>query len=186
MRLLSSLLASVALFAGSAVCALSLPSVNPYVGVDASFQIVNPKHLTAAVKQDQYLPAGNVYAGVKVNQYVGAEAGGVFQKSKKLSQSTFKTGSFHLGAIGRLPVSPELSVLGGVGLSHLKYTLKQLGGSTTVSKTVPRLLGGVEYTIFTNTNLRGTFVYQHTSNISIGGVQPNDSCFASFGLNYSF
>jgi OOP family OmpA-OmpF porin len=186
MKLLSALLAISALFVVCETSALSFPSVNPYVGADASFQIMNPKNKTALVKQDQYLPGANVYAGVKLNQYLGAEVGGVFQKSKKLSGSTFKTGSFHISAIGRLPVASDISLLGGVGLSHLKYTYTQTTNKTTVSKTVPRLMGGVEYTIVDNLNLRGTLIYQHTSNIEVNGIHPNDSCFASFGLNYSF
>jgi hypothetical protein len=163
-----------------------MPSISPYVGADAQLQLVKPKIQTEVVKQSQFLPAANIYGGVKFNQYFSGEVGTLLQKPKRLAGNAFKTSGFHVTAIGTYPLDTNLNLIGGAGLSRLKYTYSQPAGKTVVSKTVPRFLGGVEYTIFTNTKVRGIFTYQHTSNINVHGIQPNDSCFGSVGLNYSF
>lgn len=186
MKLISKLLVCLVLLTiGFGVYALSL-TPKLYVGADTSMQVFGVKHQETVARQDRYLPSLNVYGGLKANEFVGVEVGTVLQKSKNLSGTRFSSNTYHGTVIGTLPVSEGLNALGGVGVSHIRYSAKTSAETLKFNKTVPRFVGGVEYLLFPYTHLRATVIYQHTDSLKVGNTQPNDSCFGSIGINYSF
>jgi hypothetical protein len=155
-RKLSLFVAPIILMAAnSSVLAsdFSAHNLTPYVGIDVQFrQMSFDKNHGNNVFRKNY-PQGNVYAGLKFNDYIGVEAG--FEGTNKRSRNarlfvgqysiggdpvptipgvttfedsitTAKIHGPHINVVGTFPIldDSDLALIGSVGISRLKVSLK--------------------------------------------------------------
>jgi opacity protein-like surface antigen len=188
-KLKAVFVAAMALFISAAVSAcptLSLSDVEPYIGADSAWQLLHAKSNGRSLKHNEYMPKLNLYAGIKFNDFGRIEAGTLIQKSRIISGSKLRKTDTHITVLGAYPISEGASLLGGVGLTRAKLTYLQPTVKRSVVKIAPRLVGGAEYALGNNVNVRGTIAYHMTHGLRIGGIKPRDSYLISGGLNYSF
>jgi len=138
------------LILGIAALGLSLPAMawdlNPYVGVDAKWSKMGAQKGLGDTQVAKNYPQGDLFAGLKLNDWVGAEVGyesttkknrtvvtgsgqGFFGTSVTAGfpvSSTTKTrlAGFHANVVGFYPVLEEcrVSLFASIGLARLKFS----------------------------------------------------------------
>lgn len=188
----ASFIAAGALLMSFSVSGATLPSLpsasslTPYVGADAAWQLLSIQAQNKSVKHNEYVPKCNLYGGVKINEYAAVEVGTLIHKAQTVGTNKLKSSNYHASLVGTYPITTDLNIIGSAGLARVNHRYILPANSKKAIKTVPRLMGGVEYAINPNVKLRGGVTYQMTHNLKIPGVTPRDRYFLSGGLNYSF
>jgi opacity protein-like surface antigen len=153
---LALLTAPIALLAASATMAANpFGDVRPYVGIDAESRHMNFQKGFGNNLFNHNYPQGNLYAGLRLNEYLAVEAG-YEATERKTKTSTLLTGDTSLGIIiprdpdtgsllqpkfnsqiqikgphaslvGMFPISDanRLQLIGTVGLAHLKTSISR-------------------------------------------------------------
>jgi len=154
-----SLIAATALLATSTMIhADDELCLTPYVGADAQFRHMNFKSNYGDNLFEHHSPQGNVYAGIRVNDYLGLEAG--YESSFRTSRtvvlgagyisagvpanpattsaqftSTLRINGPHLNILGVFPISEEyrLKFVALAGIASLKANLQRRLNYTTAA-----------------------------------------------------
>ena len=153
---LAILAAPVMMLAASAVTAENQWGFSPYVGADAQWRHMNFNGgLGDNLFRHDY-PQGNFFAGIKLNDYLGIEAG--YESTVKKTRtvhlgagdvsagavlipgttvqyaSTAQVKGLHANLVGSFPISEEyrLKLIGMVGVAQLKAHLKRTATLATV------------------------------------------------------
>lgn len=160
---LAILAAPLMMLAASAVTAENQWGFTPYVGADAQWRHMNFNGgLGDNLFRHEY-PQGNLFAGIKLNDYLGIEVG--YESTAKKNRTVYLNGGDvtagtivnantgvqytttaqikgpHANLVGSFPISEEyrLKIFGMVGVAHLKANLKRT--ATTVVATLPPPFG---------------------------------------------
>lgn len=180
MNMKCKLLAAVAVSAvvvGSTSFADGMSDVRPYVGAELSFNM--PKHVKSKIGL-----GANV--GVRICDYFGLEAGYNHvlkskSKSKVVSDISVKVNNMYVDGMGYFAVSPEVDLIGAVGVGRLKVKIYNAAGSLTGHKTGYRLGAGVQYKF--DENLAARFMARHQKAWKIGLKNMNS---VALGVAYTF
>lgn len=180
-----------------AICLLSSFSVfaedfsmTPYVGIEAGLKKSGIKNLEEGKKVNLNMFRGGAFAGIRVNQFFGAEVGGYLTPYKTKDDVAFrvKTKSFHATILGYLPVTDGGEFFCGLGLGHLNFKFKDLMKDVKVSfdRGVPRALLGAQYHFAENLTARAYLIYEHMSSVKFSGLQGVRTVGANAGVFYNF
>ena len=167
---------------------LESSTLNPYIGVDAQWRGVAVKGLnnSALVK---HAPGVNVYGGVQFATNLGLEVGAHLVKRTKDSTST-KLKGLHASLVGNYPIAclsnKQLSAIGLVGVSHIKYNHKDKVTSFDYKKLRPRVGLGAEYALSPSVTWRTMGTWEGTFSKKPVNYNPKQAYGVSTGLQYKF
>lgn len=108
---LALVVAPIVLLAASAATAENRFGLTPYVGADAEFRHMDYHKAFGGNVINHNSPQGNVYAGVRLSEYLGVEAGYEATK-RKTRRSTLKNGDILTGFTLDNPAAPAPDVYG--------------------------------------------------------------------------
>lgn len=182
----------------------------PYLGFDLQRMAVSYDNNLDDALEDT-LNGGNVHAGVRFGKYMGLELGYFRTLEGKqdvnynlaaltgtpgdvVSSTKVRTQGLTLDAMGYLPVTDRLDLIGTAGISWTKADL-QVGGiaygtTGTIedddSKFGFRVGAGAQYSLTDQLNVRGLVRYQDMG-FKISGFDAAEGAWVyTLGLNYSF
>lgn len=165
-------------------------SMTPYVGIEAGLKKTGIKNLEDGNKVGLNMFHGGAYAGIRVNEFIGAEVGGYMTpyKTKDVVAFRVKTKSFHATVLGFMPVMNNVELFGGVGLAHLNFKLKDLMQDVKVSfdRGIPRALLGAQYHFAENLTARAYLIYEHMPSAKFSGLQGVRTVGGNAGVFYNF
>jgi hypothetical protein len=145
--------------------------VVPYVGADAQRRSMEFKQDYGKNLTKQNYPQGNVYLGLKLNQYVGLEVGYEFTKTLKKSTTAngteirfgqvffpdidtingfdtkTKIRAFHGNIVGFLPISEQycLQLIGSVGVARAKIKIVH---DVPIENNIPNTAFAADHRVF--------------------------------------
>lgn len=226
------LLASNSVFADMDFCA------TPFIGADVAWRYLNLPNSKGGqlVKKDR--AQGDIYAGVKLCDYIGIQAGFESTTARHDTRDILGSGDYfgspyhaevpnginrvvttsqlygwHADLVGYLPFCDCYSLLGSVGVAHLKYKMRWYNpildsiaepesaiGATIRTykqrKIVPRLGLGIQKMITDCAGVRLIGTWEGTSRIknisskenasSLAKVSLRNSTTLGFGIFYNF
>ena len=183
MNMKCKLLAAVAVSAvvvGSTSFADCMSDVRPYVGAELSYNMAKYKNSSAFKKNKLGL---GLNVGARICDYFGVEAGYnhiLKAKAKDGSNSSLKVSNLYLDGMGYFAASPEVDLIGAVGIGRLKG--KETGAAgDKAHKTGYRLGAGVQYKF--DENLATRFMVRHQKGWKEGLKSMNS---VALGVAYTF
>lgn len=200
-----------------------LPSF--YIGADAELRHLPLKENYGDNLYHKQYAQGNFFIGLKGNDYIGVEAGFEATSPRKHTTTVqngdilfgipipgngsvvtrARLRNFYTSLMGFIPIfdCDNLSWIVGIGLSNIKIRLENIGISgnkrnpldLTQSKSVIRLVTGVQYLFAKHFGIRATFRYENTAKFS--NIQPlrsitaarakaNDSFICGVGIFFNW
>lgn len=171
---------------------LLVPQVNaaefsPYVGADAQLHNIAAKG-SNTLSASKKAPGLNAYAGLQVFSNLGVELGANIARHQKNGAST-KLKGLHLSAVGSYPLkslSDNLSLIGSLGVTNIKYTHQGQTVKFNYKKLRPRLGLGFHYDLTPCVAWRTLGSWTGSFSKKASGVTPKNSLGASTGLVYKF
>lgn len=166
----------------------SSTTLSSYVGVDAQWRGVAVRGLnnSALVKR---APGVNVYGGIQFVPNLGLEVGTHLVKRTKGSTST-KLRGLHASLVGNYPVAclsnKQLSAIGSLGISHIKYSHKDNAYKFDYKKLRPRIGLGAEYALTPSVAWRTMGTWEGTFSKKPVNYNPKQAYGVSTGLQYKF
>ncbi len=153
--------AAGALVVGSVSYADGMSDVRPYVGGELSFNM--PKY-PAGSDYKKNKPGLGAFVGARICDYFGVEAGYDYvmkAKSKSDSSDSIKISNLYLDGMGYFAASPEVDLIGAVGIGRIKPKAKDNGGTYyNKAKSGYRLGLGAQYKFDENIAARLMVRYQ--------------------------
>jgi len=148
----------------------------PYVGVDYQYTQLND-----VTSGEDNLKSGNLHIGTKVHQNLGFEAGVSKSVAEVTAGSKVDLTVYNVDAIGYLPVTQKLDLLGTVGVT---YTILDSNTVASENEYGYAVGTGVSYALTDKVAVRSLIRYEDTDLNTIGS---NDGAFKyTVGANYSF
>ena len=193
----SSLVLAAALGASSVASAIDMKW---YVGGELAYNKLSHskdnKDLAdaAAVKLKNSTPSASLIAGVRLNEYVGVEAGYTFMKKIKMKEQSaatvagtpaqydMKVRNIHLDVNGFYPVCNDIDVIGTVGLGKLQAKT----ATQKASKIGYRLGAGAQYKFNESVAVRAMVRYQQAGGKSNDVRLLKSNTSLALGTTYSF
>lgn len=128
----------------------------------------------------------NVFAGVNLNENFGLEAGANICRFKHTGKNFHKSNALHVGAMGYLPLSDKVKLVGGIGAARIVATYHNPQTNLKVRKAVPRGLIGLNYSILDSVDVRASLIHEKTKKLKNSFVQSKDSTSYSLGVIKNF
>lgn len=177
---------AIVMMTGAAQAA-EVTGLNPYVGIDATYNDVSYDNGLGAVLDDS-LWGGNIYAGIRPHMNWGVEAGYFRtregEKDTALTSSDVKLWGLTLDAMGYLPVSADnrFELIGSAGAVWSKAEVNGPGGSADDTETTWRAGLGAQYHVTDAVGFRAMAHYQPADYDDT----VNHIITYAVGVNYSF
>ena len=197
------------------VLASDLQPFGPYAGSEAQLRSMSSQKVKGVSIYDHQAPQAHVYGGFKFNPFLSIEGGTTLSKSttNHMSGNKLRARGAHIGLLGHIPILPSLSLLCGLGISHLKVTTfehdttdkillthDRVGGIDRFegkilrafsqkfhhSRFNPRTIFGFQYALTDTLSFRATGIIERTSNMQSGSAKLNDTINCSSGFQYAF
>ncbi len=171
------------LIAALTICGIAKADHTQYVGVDAHLKSTSIKGSDKSSFAKHGL-GGNIHTGVRFDDKWGIEAGFHLHKKRK-ALGVIKTRSMHISLNGIMPISEEngLDLIGGIGISHLKFNgLHPDVKAFDSSKILPRLMGGIELKLCDSIKFRTSLVYDIPLTTKSKAYKPN----GNYGITAGF
>ncbi len=127
------------------------PRSGPYVGASVAKPDWRQDNLNGVTQGDTGGTGLKVYGGYAFNPNIALEAGGVRLGRLSGTGGDVKADGAYLDAVGSLPLNPQWSLLGRVGLVNAKVKTPLGSDRGTGAK----LGAGVQYNLTSNTSIRG-------------------------------
>jgi hypothetical protein len=169
---------------GVLIPGLSVAELSPYVGADVVLRDISLKGVNSSAFPKSGRGA-NVYGGLQVLPNVAVELGANTARHHKKGTST-KLKGLHTSLVGNYAVKENVSAIGSLGLSHLKYRHKNDKSNLKYNKVRPRLGLGVQYNINPSVSWRTMGLWEGRFGKKPVNYTPTQGLGVSTGLGYKF
>jgi hypothetical protein len=155
----------------------------PYAGVGYQYQQLSLKKGFGRNEFKKKLHGMNFVLGAKVHQALEFEVGTHFSHTAKKINSSVKSFSTFVRAIGLVPVAEKLDLMIGMGMSvmNLDYKLKNLT-ATSIRQPVPHLILGTKLKMNDWLAVRAMGSFEGTKHKSHPTIKTNHSHALHGGL----
>ncbi len=181
-------------------------SINHYIGVDVKLRYMPfTKNFGSHVFRQNY-PEGNFFFGLKFNDYIGIEVGyssttqhkkngliigpstllglPLFAGETEIFTTSVQTNNVNASIMGFIPLSNNLQLLGGIGISrmHLKLSYQPIGNENgqlspnevqmrtrdfSKNKYIAQTKVGIQYMLTDNISIRALIGWENTQKFKL-------------------